>query len=1344
MNFLKIKVKYLILAIVFFGIAFFYNYLFAYDEVIVHPSLTQEMAKLYNLNYEDDLTKQEIDLMRKGSTNEDINIGLAARSSNHFFNPLGYSKWADDTAQARIVPEPKLTSKQWAHDSLEQATYPGGDFTWEIAIKDYASGNKERAYEGLGHVLHLIEDAAVPAHVRNDLHISFAVAGYDTGEREPYEDWTRDNARSGNISFDFAEKLSQENKKPIILNSLDGYFDEMAKYTNTRFFSKDTIYTYSEPKNLIAGSETSNEGQIVKYVYGLDENNNKIKLAKILYEGDQKQSIYKISDKTPEIHSDYWSSLAPKSILAGAGVIRLFKQEAEKAAKNYKPTISSKLNKYPYDFTAWMVSNGGAVARNGVTVSLLAGNSVIYSAKQIGALVNNLIASASDKISFSLTPQASGKYTLVFDMSQAIPASSITFFGSVAQIQTAKAVVSTQPQTPQEIVYGAALISQSELETTIEPNKEINLSAQFKNTGPASWQGNKIYLNAYLKNDVANQFYHSSWLTPIRPAKLIEPGVSPDSFGNFNFLIKSPLFAGDYFFKVRPVWQDDAGNFNWIGDKIVSWRIKVRTMDVAQAESEIQDKDKNSENTVDISQGKGQDANTSAKNDIKEENQETPSQKEDKNIAEDNKTENNEAVENKNSQDNANNTEITTPATSPAPFAPFFRRGRDITPPETTIIEKPTLKTSVSTASFKFSSSEDNSTFLCGLDNAGFISCGANKTYENLSDGGHNLKVKAVDVFNNVDETPAEFSWTIDTIAPVKIVNLVAAPGASRGKIKLNWTRPEENVSYEIRYAEEKEIVETGAAGNQINWQDAAQILEAVDNNAEQIEIGNLTFFVLGKTYYFAIKSKDELNNISEISNSASSAVNAEVNHIVISEIQIAGVTADDEFIELYNPTEQEIVLTGYKINKKTSGGGENTLVVNARFTDKTIKRHGYLLLGRTNHYQGSVSLDISWPESDGYRLADDNTIILYGQTQEVIDKAGWGDAIDFEGTVFPKNPPAGQSLERKANYSSSDTSMSVGADKYLGNGWDSDNNSTDFVLQTAPNPQNSQSPIEPRYAPEKINNFVAAGTAGDSHAVKLTWAAPYGAFGNPQNLSYDIRYSTAEINSQNFNSASLAPSIPLVGAAGAPQELIIGNLSLGQTYYFAIKTKDDTGLESEISFTSYTFPAPDIQVFVQNLVMTYFASTTNNGSDNYWPQVSQTIGSGFNQTPAKVTINIYCNPLPALSTCDISYKTLMVSMYSDANYTEQVAGGFLLTGYLGDPMYQIIPAGSNEDVAFKFPAILAFTFQPKYYYKITFQFNILGSAIQWGGSSSDSYANGYSTPDYSGGADLYFKLSAE
>lgn len=165
------------------------------------------------------------------------------------------------------------------------------------------------------------------------------------------------------------------------------------------------------------------------------------------------------------------------------------------------------------------------------------------------------------------------------------------------------------------------------------------------------------------------------------------------------------------------------------------------------------------------------------------------------------------------------------------------------------------------------------------------------------------------------------------------------------------------------------------------------------------------------------------------------------LNHLVITEIQIAGQNnVDDEFIELYNPTNQAIDLTGYFIKKRTKTGvNEDPLVVSARFSGWVIGSQRYLLLTRQDKYQGQVSSDIFWPSS--YNLSSGNTIILYNKSSVLVDKVGWGQAQDFEGAVaLEPDLAAGKSLERKKDN-----------DFYL----DTDNNSQDFFIQNNPNPQN-------------------------------------------------------------------------------------------------------------------------------------------------------------------------------------------------------------------------------------------------------------------------------------------------
>ena len=90
----------------------------------------------------------------------------------------------------------------------------------------------------------------------------------------------------------------------------------------------------------------------------------------------------------------------------------------------------------------------------------------------------------------------------------------------------------------------------------------------------------------------------------------------------------------------------------------------------------------------------------------------------------------------------------------------------DTTPPETTIDSGPSGILGNSSASFAFSSSEANSTFECSLDGASFSSCTSPQSYTNLSDGTHTFQVRATDAAKNVDASPAQRTWTVDTMAP--------------------------------------------------------------------------------------------------------------------------------------------------------------------------------------------------------------------------------------------------------------------------------------------------------------------------------------------------------------------------------------------------------------------------------------------------------------------------------------------------------------------------------------------------------------------------------------------------
>jgi hypothetical protein len=223
--------------------------------------------------------------------------------------------------------------------------------------------------------------------------------------------------------------------------------------------------------------------------------------------------------------------------------------------------------------------------------------------------------------------------------------------------------------------------------------------------------------------------------------------------------------------------------------------------------------------------------------------------------------------------------------------------------------------------------------------------------------------------------------------------------------------------------------------------------------------------------------------------------VKAATNHIVISQVQIAGINGvDDEFVELYNPTNTPVDLSGWLLGKKiataTPSARPNILV---RSLSGTIAARGYYLITSFESSASSSADKFYSPRkqalSDGY-INPNNAVALYRITgltckcggsspeeadraafeieYDLEDKVGLGSALDFETATFATNPVSGQSIIRKATAGSTPASLAPGGAEFaLGNEFDSDNNSTDFILETTSFPRNSNSPqVQPTATP--------------------------------------------------------------------------------------------------------------------------------------------------------------------------------------------------------------------------------------------------------------------------------------
>lgn len=541
----------------------------AYNDSTTHPALTREIAEFYNSYFNGSISPQEISLMMTGATNEDA----PPRYVNHFYDPIYDEGWKGELlkigqgkgiyaslkyigekeesgqyyAPASVISYTKklmgfdqiLPSYQWINNRNEQAKYDRywGDQSWGRAVNAYATGDKESAFIALGHILHALEDATVPEHTRNDTHAN------EIGDGSPYENWAHEYTKTRNNNLDTAENLTQENKQPPIYQTVKDYFYNTAKYTNTNFFSKDTILIekYSNPlwysEKIISGNNT---GKFFKY--GLATNGSVL----IKIEGSDHQWLFKDSTKQKArysieddlILSSYFHHLSRQAVLNGAGLLNLFFAQAEELkAKVQRGEIALEKEK----------------ARPNKKIFSLYGetNQLIKNITNVIANLNNL-----DRSLFSASLEKRSGAELTRNELAPNAAETSKSGGLNASNQN----------------YAASLIGQNNI-GEITPGQEIYLEVQFQNTGNTTWNKNDVSLN--LLGDFPVELERTNWLTDIRPTLLGQDLVATGETGVFRFNIKTNKdieARKELIIAFMPVRQDKDG-FKRIDGEAVGWRL---------------------------------------------------------------------------------------------------------------------------------------------------------------------------------------------------------------------------------------------------------------------------------------------------------------------------------------------------------------------------------------------------------------------------------------------------------------------------------------------------------------------------------------------------------------------------------------------------------------------------------------------------------------------------------------------------------------------------------------------------------------------------------------------------
>jgi len=305
-----------------------------------------------------DSGKRVDDLIAEGSIQEDSPV---SRVLHHFHDPT--RTW--DQAGERFPPGIPLgnSSVVWSQMSPQGACC--GNYAWKDARDSFhkaltSTTTSERkswyakTFETLGHLIHHVQDAAVPSHTRNDNHLQpFGFTKLPDGD--PFHQWADSpiglnqiNNVNEAIRFD-PTILNQSSANPLapvpiarIIDKTDEDFGVLspnlniglAEYSNANFISKgtarSTTYLYPRYSQLQFDSvETLPNGKRVRYARfrpGFGEQDYRVgvssRMARFVNSTVPPDSIdFGLDDK---VHEDYGKKLFPRAIGYSAGLIDYF------------------------------------------------------------------------------------------------------------------------------------------------------------------------------------------------------------------------------------------------------------------------------------------------------------------------------------------------------------------------------------------------------------------------------------------------------------------------------------------------------------------------------------------------------------------------------------------------------------------------------------------------------------------------------------------------------------------------------------------------------------------------------------------------------------------------------------------------------------------------------------------------------------------------------------------------------------------------------------------------------------------------------------------------------------
>lgn len=294
------------------------------------------------------------DWFRNGALLEDEGGTFSGRFYNHFHNPLySYNQWGD-AGLTSVWPwvNSGNSAVLWAADDSSN------DWRWG-RVRDYyynaltSSVDADRqasfaqTFRGLGQVIHLLQDMAQPAHVRNDPH-----PADDKGVAPGFEYWAKRTDKKLTVTTLMAHPIYPTDSMNTTSSGyppISQFFDTdqyngtnpssslslgLAEYTNANFVSEDTIFkdfAYPRREDTVVFAESQNKTLNGFEVYrkyfekvGGGQSIKHFTTASRLY-------AYLLNDPSPSLqgfddhcYKDYADLLIPRAVGYSAALINYF------------------------------------------------------------------------------------------------------------------------------------------------------------------------------------------------------------------------------------------------------------------------------------------------------------------------------------------------------------------------------------------------------------------------------------------------------------------------------------------------------------------------------------------------------------------------------------------------------------------------------------------------------------------------------------------------------------------------------------------------------------------------------------------------------------------------------------------------------------------------------------------------------------------------------------------------------------------------------------------------------------------------------------------------------------